>query len=93
MTADMAKVGDPVPEPQPPKSNHHSATVVLNQSLEGTGAVTVLGVEYEVPCFGTITTIDVFEANPTSFIANDEGVQIDCFWQTDDGDRGPLRGR
>src|SRR6476659_11378829 len=88
LTADMAKVGDPVQEPSPPKSNHHSATVVLDQSLEGTGAVNVLGVDYEVPCFGTITTIDVFEASPTSFVGNNQGVQIDCFWQTGDAVAG-----
>jgi hypothetical protein len=80
MTANMVRVGDPHPEGPQPKSNHHSRTSVINQDLEGIATFELLGVTYEVPCTGTVSDISVNEANPTSFVSTNAGVQVDCIW-------------
>jgi hypothetical protein len=81
MAASLTNIGDPYADPAFDNGNHHSATVITHQDMEGSATITVLGVEYEVGCFGTVSDYDVFEASPTSFVSGNAGVRLDCFWE------------
>jgi len=83
-TATLAKVGDPYTDAPFPKSNHHSATMAVHQDLGGSGTATVLGVDYDVVCSGQINDTKTFEANPTSFVGSNAGVEINCSWESGD---------
>ena len=79
----MTPSGDPQPINQPSNGNHHSATTGTFQPYEGSGTLTLTGLEIELPqCFGDVTDTSVFENNPRSFVSKNEGVFIDCFWET-----------
>ena len=39
----------------------------------------------ELGCVGEILDISVFETQPHAFVDNNEGVLVDCFWETEDG--------
>jgi len=82
MTASLTNVGDPYQDPAFDNGNHHSATVITHQEMEGSATITVVDVQYEVSCFGTVSDYDVFEASPTSFVSGNSGVRLDCFWET-----------
>jgi len=87
-TANMVRVGAPRPQGPQPKSNHQSRTSIIDQDLDGTVTFDLLGVTYELACAGVATDISVDEANPTAFVSDNSGVQVDCFWQTDDSIAG-----
>ena len=79
----MTPVGDPQPVGQPSNGNHHSATTGTFQPYEGSATLTLPGLEIEMPqCFGDVTDTSVFENNPRSFVSRNEGIFIDCFWET-----------
>ena len=84
MTATMVRVGDPRTEAPFPSGNHHSATTIIDQDLEGTATFELLGVSYEAPCVGTVSDQSVHDANPTAFVIDNAGVQIDCIWISDE---------
>ena len=84
ISASLTKDGDPFLEQPLQSVNHHSRTVVEHQPYAGSATVNVLGTDYALECFGEATSIDAFENNPTSFVQTNAGVEIDCFWQTDD---------
>jgi hypothetical protein len=84
LSASLTNVGAPYSDPSFASGNHHSSTVITHQDMQGSATISVLGAEYTVDCFGTVTDLDVFENNPTSFVSDDAGFQLDCFWQ--DGD-------
>jgi hypothetical protein len=84
LSAVLVPVGDPFQEPPPPKSNHHSATQITHQPLKGSATLTLDGTTYELLCGGEILDFDVFEANPTSFVASNAGTSIACTWETED---------
>ena len=65
--------------------NHHSRVQGTFQHLVGTGTLTLGGIGYTVTCDGGITDVTEFDTNPTSFIFDNAGVIIDCFWETADG--------
>ncbi len=65
--------------------NHHSRVQGTFQHLVGTATLTLGGVGYTVACEGGITDVQEFDTNPTSFVSDDAGVTIDCFWETADG--------
>jgi hypothetical protein len=81
----MTPSGDPQPVGQPSNGNHHSATTGTFQPYEGSGTLTLPDLEIELPqCFGDVTDTNVFENNPRSFVSSNEGVTINCFWETPD---------
>ena len=84
MTANMVRVGDPRTEAPFPSVNHHSATTIIDQDLEGTARLDLPSGSYEVPCSGSVSDQTVHDANPTSFVFENAGVQIDCIWISDD---------
>jgi len=84
LSASLTNVGAPYSDPNFSSGNHHSSTVITHQDMQGSATIDVLGGEYVVDCFGTVSDLDVFETNPTSFVSDDTGFQLDCIWQ--DGD-------
>jgi hypothetical protein len=86
LEATMTPVGAVEPIEQPPgKSNHHSKTTGTFQAYQGSATLTLPGLEAELtPCFGDVTDISLFETNPRSFVSQNDGVLIDCFWETED---------
>lgn len=57
-------------------------TVGGSVTIPGIGELTLDG------CGGQESFLRVVETNPRSFVLNNEGVFIDCFWGTDDGAAG-----
>lgn len=85
----MTPVGDPQPFEQPSDSNHHSNTEGTSQAYEGTGTLTLPDQTIELTnCFGDVTDVSVFEANPSSFVSSNDGVFISCNWDTPDMSAG-----
>ncbi len=82
----MHRVGDPEPlEPFPNNGNHKFIEEGTSQSLEGTGVLTLPDGEIALPsCSGDITDRSLFETNPTAFVSANQGVGLDCFWETDE---------
>jgi hypothetical protein len=81
----MTPVGDPEIIGPTGKTNHHSATAGTSQSYEGTATLTLSDRVLELSgCFGDVTSISVFEANPRSFVSSNHGVSMSCFWDTGD---------
>ena len=81
----MTPIGEPQPIGQPSNGNHHSATTGTFQPYEGSATLTLPGLDIELPqCFGDVTDTSVFENNPRSFVSKNEGVFINCFWETPD---------
>jgi hypothetical protein len=84
LTGRMTAVGDPEIIGPNDFGNHHSATSGISQSYEGTATLTLPGHILALsPCFGDVTDISVFDANPSSFISNGAGVAMTCAWQGD----------
>lgn len=61
-----------------------------NSKVEGTfqpmavsGTLSLPGLETDLSgCFGDVTDIQVRETNPHTFVLSNEGVFVDCFWET-----------
>ena len=82
----LTRVGDPVTFEGEDFGNVTSHTVAVVQFLEGSGTLTLPdGTEITLSCGGEIVDESVFETSPHAFTANNEGVVIDCFWETEDG--------
>ncbi|HUQ43588.1 MAG TPA: hypothetical protein VM451_04150 [Candidatus Limnocylindria bacterium] len=82
-TATLQK-GEPFEETPFPSTNHHSSSTIITTPLEGTVTVNILGGTYEGACGGGITDLDVHESNPTSYVFDNKGVRLECFWETED---------
>ena len=81
----MTPLDDPQPIEQPGFGNHHSKTEGTIQFFEGSATLTLPDRTIELTeCFGEVSDVSVFETNPRSFVSNNSGVTIDCFWETDD---------
>ena len=89
MDATMARVGDPIiesPDPFFSLSNRNSQTERTIQPLEGSATLTLPDDSVlEVGCFGEIVDERVFETDPHATTFANEGVFIDCTWETVDG--------
>lgn len=88
LVATMVPFGEPSGPDPVLKGNHKSKTQRVSQPIEGTAVLTVPGGAFEVPCFGDVTDIDAFENSPTSFVFQNDGVALDCFWETEDAAAG-----
>ncbi len=85
VVAIMTRVGDPEPISQLQNGNHHSATQGTVQNIEGSATLHLPGLDVELSdCFGDVTDISVFEANPRAFVSDTQGVTVSCFWETDE---------
>jgi hypothetical protein len=81
----LTRVGDPVTFEGDDFGNVTSHTVAVVQFLEGSGTLTLPDeTEITLSCGGEIADESVFETSPHAFTANNEGVVINCFWETDD---------
>jgi hypothetical protein len=84
LTGRMTATGDPEIIGPNDFGNHHSATSGTSQPYEGTAMLTLPGHDLALgPCFGDVTDITVFDANPSSFISNSAGVAMTCSWEGD----------
>jgi hypothetical protein len=82
----LVPVGDPEIIEGDDFGNRNSHTTGTIQPLEGSATITLPDdTEITVPCFGDITDISVHDTNPRGFTASNEGVVIDCGWETEDG--------
>ena len=81
----LTRVGDPVTFEGEDFGNVTSHTVAVVQFLEGSGTLTLPdGTEITLSCGGEIVDESVFETSPHVFTANNQGVVINCFWETED---------
>ena len=81
----LTRVGDPETFEGEDFGNVTSHTVAVVQFLEGSGTLTLPDeTEITISCGGEIVDESVFETSPHAFTANNEGVVIDCFWETED---------
>jgi hypothetical protein len=89
LSVTLERVGDPIietPDPFFSLSNHNSHTERTIQPLEGTATLTLPDDSVlEVGCGGEIVDESVFETNPHASTFANEGVFVDCFWETGDG--------
>lgn len=85
----LARVGDPIVETSDPffsLTNRVSHTERTIQPLEGEGTLTLPDAsESSLFCGGEIVDESVFETNPHANTFANEGVFVDCFWETDGG--------
>src|SRR3954454_23689517 len=85
-TATMTRLGEPeIIGPELGKSNQQSMTTGTRQELAGSATLDLPGLAMsEIVCSGMVTDVDVFQTNPHAFVSSDQGVTMDCFWQSDD---------
>ena len=88
LDATLTRVGDPFTEPEDPffkLTNRNSHTQRTIQQLEGTATLTLPDdTVLEVACLGEIVDESVFETNPHAATFSNEGVLVDCTWETED---------
>lgn len=86
LVATMAPDGEPEIIEGDDFGNRNSHTRGTRQALAGTVLVSLPGgVVLEGPCFGDVTDIRVHESNPHAFTFHNQGVELNCSWETDDG--------
>jgi hypothetical protein len=89
IAATLTRVGDPIietPDPFFSLSNLVSHTERTIQNLEGSATLTLPDDSVlDVGCFGEIVDESVFETSPHAVTFANEGVFVDCFWETEDG--------
>lgn len=89
LVATLTRVGDPLTFEGEDFGNVTSHTVATVQFLEGSATLTLPDqTEITVSCGGDIVDESVFETSPHAFTANNRGVVIDCFWETEDSFAG-----
>lgn len=69
-----------------PGINHKSKTQGTSQHLEGSGTITMPGLDPVVAdCSGDLTDVMFFEANPRSYVSANTGVGMTCLWTPGEG--------
>jgi hypothetical protein len=80
-TGDIFVIG-----PDSGKTNYNSKTTGMEEGLDGSGTLTWDGSEYALTeCGGVVADVNFFSTNPRGFVTDNQGTQIDCFWETDSG--------
>lgn len=81
----VARTGETKPIlPEPGKTNVNDKTSGVEESVEGSGTLTLDGSEYALPeCSGVVVDQDFFRTNPRAFVSANSGVGIHCLWETD----------
>jgi hypothetical protein len=70
--------------PEPGKTNVNSKTSGMEEELAGSATLVWDGSEIELPeCGGVVGDVDFFETRPHAFTSQNEGVFINCSWETD----------
>jgi len=83
--ATLTPDGPPVPIDDDFPGNRKSVVQGTFQPMAVTGTLTLPGLELELAnCFGDVTDVSVFETNPTAFVNSNEGIFVDCSWETPD---------
>lgn len=83
--ATLTPDGPPVPINDDFPGNRKSVVQGTFQPMAVTGTLTLPGLELALAnCFGDVTDVSVFETNPTAFVNSNEGIFVDCFWETPD---------
>lgn len=81
----MVASGPPTPVTPAFPSNHHSGTTGTDRPYAGQATLHFPGLDVTIQgCTAVVTDVHVFEANPTAFIVDPQGVRVDCTWTTPD---------